>query len=390
MKTWLILPRDPLIFRNGKPFTAAPGSRSETLPMPFPSTLAGAVRTMSGTNPKTGKFDKGQIESLLEKTIVGPILVRLDIGGGIDDFLLPAPSDAVMFRVEDPAQAKCVDLQPIKIEDSQVDLKDLKVCGPSVLVKEKPHPKPPAFWKWETFYTWLRHPETKTVRLSEIGIPALPQEIRTHVGIDRKTQVAEDGALFQTSGLEFTHQESPESDDYDLTTAKAFGIIVTTDATLNDGVNHLGGERRIVKWQAVDRALPMQDCPDELKKTILENNYCRLILITPAFFEKGFLPDWLEKTFDVQVEAVVNKRYQGVSGWDYDKCKPKPTRRLTPAGSVYFLKLPEDEEKRKAFIDQVWMKTISDDDQLRRDGFGLALLGVWDGQDREMKMEVEK
>ncbi|MFZ2521089.1 MAG: type III-B CRISPR module-associated Cmr3 family protein, partial [Anaerolineae bacterium] len=31
MKTWLIEPRDPLIFRDGRPFSASPGARAKTL-----------------------------------------------------------------------------------------------------------------------------------------------------------------------------------------------------------------------------------------------------------------------------------------------------------------------------------------------------------------------
>ena len=51
MSLWLIVPRDPLIFRDGKPFTATPGERSNSLGFPFPSTLAGAVRTLVGADP---------------------------------------------------------------------------------------------------------------------------------------------------------------------------------------------------------------------------------------------------------------------------------------------------------------------------------------------------
>ena len=72
-----------------------------------------------------------------------------------------------------------------------------------------------------------------------------------------------------------------------------------------------------------------------------------------------------------------------VSGWDYKEGKPKPTRRLVPAGSVFFLKDIQDVDE---FIASVWMSNVSDGAQNRRDGFGLAVLGAWDGQIAEMEV----
>jgi len=39
----LIEPRDPLIVRDGRPFTNSPGARAKSLPFPLPQTLAGAT-----------------------------------------------------------------------------------------------------------------------------------------------------------------------------------------------------------------------------------------------------------------------------------------------------------------------------------------------------------
>lgn len=93
MNSWLIVPRDPLIFRDGKPFTATPGERAKSIGFPFPSTIAGAVRTRSGTDPQTGSFNKDKIPDLLSRPVHGPVLVEV----GHDDKLtsyFPAPADA--------------------------------------------------------------------------------------------------------------------------------------------------------------------------------------------------------------------------------------------------------------------------------------------------------
>lgn len=75
-----------------------------------------------------------------------------------------------------------------------------------------------------------------------------------------------------------------------------------------------------------------------------------------------------------------------VSGWDlaFDngagkpRGRPKPTRRLAPAGSVYFVELEGGaREDLERWCDAAWLAPLSDGEQERRDGFGLAALGAW-------------
>lgn len=389
MQKWLISPRDPLIFRDGKPFTTAPGSRAETMAMPFPSTLAGAVRTLAGLDPATGKFNPDRIEFLLSKQIFAPLLVELDQNEQIIKYFFPAPADAVLFNTSDPAKAERYNLLPLDIGANFADLKDLKICGPIKKIKEKPHSKPPAFWDWDHFNKWIAGPiDNDTLVLKELGTQGLTIEVRTHVRIEAQTQVADDGGLFQTSGLEFNILDKQPEEHYRLKDCRRFGLLVLSDGDLSDGTNFLGGESRIVQWHEVKgKPLPCETCPGPIRQDILKHGTCRLILITPAVFNKGNLPTWLIDQFGVTVEAVSNHRYEAVSGWDYKEKQAKPTRKLMPAGSVLFLSIPK--EKRDQFIDGVWFKTISDDDKARQDGFGLALLGVWDGKLRKMNMEMK-
>ncbi len=81
------------------------------------------------------------------------------------------------------------------------------------------------------------------------------------------------------------------------------------------------------------------------------------------------------------VAAVVG-RPLAVSGWDLKGGKPKPSRRAVPAGSVYFLRFPEGwgEGEVRAWAERAWFQNLSDGEQDRRDGFGLAVLGVWEGK----------
>ncbi|MGO7309814.1 type III-B CRISPR module-associated Cmr3 family protein, partial [Rhizobium ruizarguesonis] len=71
-----------------------------------------------------------------------------------------------------------------------------------------------------------------------------------------------------------------------------------------------------------------------------------------------------------------------VSGWDLKAGRPKPTRRAVPAGSVYFLRLPQEwgEAEVREWITGIWFQNLSDREQDRKDGYGLAALGVWSGR----------
>ena len=65
---------------------------------------------------------------------------------------------------------------------------------------------------------------------------------------------------------------------------------------------------------------------------------------------------------------------------------PKPTRRLTPAGSVYFIRFAESDDAQaiEAWARNLWMRCISEDQQSVRDGFGLAVLGVWNNETKQI------
>ena len=144
-------------------------------------------------------------------------------------------------------------------------------------------------------------------------------------------------------------------------------------------MDSLGGERRIVFWRQAKVELPA--CPAEVRQQIVKQRRGRLVLATPALFERGFLPTWVlnhPSGVKLRIVAAAVPRPAHISGWDYKKKMPKPTRRLAPAGSVYFFEITDgDEQAIEQFIASVWLTPISDGEQERRDGFGVALLGTW-------------
>ncbi len=306
MSIWTIIPRDPLIFRDGKPFKADAGARAKSLSFPFPSTLVGAVRTLAGTDVKTGIFDKSKIKDLLEKEIHGPLLI--EFGGEKPSFLFPAPADALLLKKEGQEEARLLQLSPKKLNDNEAtDLEGLNVIVPTEAAKEKPHRKAPHYWNEDVFFNWLKKPRNADVELKKMGHDGPIAESRMHVQIEASTGTALDGALFQTSGLEFTQLHKKEEDIYPaLSESKRLGLAIETDADLREELGFLGGERRVAQWKKSSLELPK--CPPDVKKEITQQSTCRLILLTPAYFQEGYLPKWLKVKHDIGIIAAAVPR----------------------------------------------------------------------------------
>ncbi len=392
MPTWIIEPRDPLIVRDGRPFGPDPGARARSLNFPFPSTTTGGLRKLAGLTAD-GTFDRRLAEpnhpdSVLKIGVRGPLLAMLNDDGAFHEWLLPAPADALLLRgAEGKADqpVRRVQLLPLRATDRGVYAPprggEPYLVGPRKAVSEKPFGAPPRFWFWSAFSAWLAAPGDGSCDVTTLGIGGPIAESRTHVRINPTTQTAEEGFLFQTSGLEFTGPER-----------RRLALVVESDRTLahwNSGITSLGGERRLVAWRPGDRTLPA--CPDAVRRRIVAERACRVVLLTPAHFTAGYRPSWLlEARCGVQpaLQAAAVPRPQVVSGWDLRANRPKPTRRLAPAGSVYFLSLAApDDNAVQQWIDAIWMQNISDAPQDRLDGFGLAALGAWDG--KPVTMEVQ-
>lgn len=405
-KIWLIEPRDPFIARDGRPFAA--GGSAATLPFPFPSTTTGGVRTRAGLgsgaafiNSYDNKPNKTLIEQVKGITVQGALLVELDESGEIADWLLPAPADALWLRDKDDAEkAVLKQLVPLDVGDGVTNLNQAPHAADQLAPIGLPQPDPrksfgaaPHYWRWAHFKEWLHTPKEITKpHKPALGHDGPVMETRTHVAIDPQTFTSAESQLFQTRGLEFTRSKPQKLGE---ARRLALAVCISGDAIAQDiraGLAPLGGERRVVAWRESQKAFPTDDL-DKLAAQIADDDHCRLHLLTPAFFVQGSRPAaLLAKKCDVMPElcAVATPRPQVASGWDFEhyekkqgrtvRGRPKPTRRLAPAGAVYFLKFNGgNKENVVRWVKEMWLSCVSDDAQARRDGFGLAVLGTWDG-----------
>ncbi|MBV8857226.1 MAG: type III-B CRISPR module-associated protein Cmr3 [Acidobacteria bacterium] len=406
MAVWIIEPRDPLIVRDARPFGNIAGTRATSLDFPFPSTTTGGARTRAGL--VDGIFDKVLIDSVKQISVRGPLLAELGEDGEIKGLLFTSPADALLLKpdhaptpgigdADDEDRAQLIRLYPLdpnpgltNISDVGQNLMPLGSASPS---KGKPHEGAPRYWHWSVLRDWLLSPEAeKPVSLRELGHDGPLKETRTHVRIQRGTQTAEDSALFQTSGLEF-HRAELTARGGGLGGGKRLALVVEVDENgrgqnIEEGLAPFGGERRLVMWRKSAASLPT--CPAELRRQIAQDRHCRLLLLTPACFGQGVIPQWLTEELGgvrPELKALASGRMKVVSGWDFARGKsgePKPTRRLVPAGAVIFLKLKGEGDIGR-WVEETWMSCVSDEVIDRADGFGLAVLGTWDGGNLRME-----
>ncbi len=104
----------PLLFRDGKPFSAAGGTETaaRSLSVPLPSTLAGFIRTQIGIG-SSWKWDEHNLKEAHTIPVAGLLTRDCKI-------VLPAPRDAVI--VKDDGKIRITKLKPLaKLENAGTD-----------------------------------------------------------------------------------------------------------------------------------------------------------------------------------------------------------------------------------------------------------------------------
>ncbi|ABX03226.1 MAG TPA: hypothetical protein DEF47_21785 [Herpetosiphon sp.] len=390
---WLIQPFNSLVIADGRPFENQPGARAKSLSFPPPSVTVGGFRARAGVKANynfSAKLSDPEYTNLLAMQVRGPILLKETV-----DLLIPfvaIPADALIRQ--DGANVTCYRLQPLDpryfpteqtdlVLGQQPDQPRFSLVGSQQHTKGKAPANLPRFWNWERlFLPWLINPPIQPFDLEQQRAAGqmldLEGDTRTHVGIKPSTQIAEDGQLFQTQGLSFQSLEA------------GYGLGLWSSTPIDPAVASLGAERRLVEWYRVPSgtAAGIETIEPSILAAIVQTKHCRIILLTPAIWDAGFYPKHLP-TFGLPmtatIKAVVNPRPEYVSGWDLRLQRPKATRRLAAAGTVLFVELTGSDAEIEQWARQLWFSNISSSEQAAKDGFGLAVLGIWnDGYLQEL------
>jgi len=364
-------PLAPLVIRSGRPFDANSGVDASRFPPP--STLAGCLRTAWAR--AHGEPFGPHLASL---AVAGPLLVRTSADQR-RQWLLPKPADANYFRIH--GQPTCVAAVPTPYPaGAGSDLPDGLLPVALRQAVEGKAITGPRWWDWEDVLRFRRGEPLAFDGLQQRGWSPPQGDRRTHVAIDPQSGAAEAARLFQTEGLDF-EPDNPRLQEPDTAPLE---LLARCGKPLHGALVHLGGERRLARLTpaaASDWPAP----PPDWWRRIREARGLSLSLVTPAPFAAGFRPGWLDARLcgsppeaprlELRLRAVAVERWEPHSGWDLAQAAPRATRRLAPAGAVYWFELltvPGDEA-----LAALWLASICDDAQDRLDGFGLAVPAPW-------------
>ncbi len=409
-KTVLITPRDPLIFRDGRPFDSSLTTRLHVHTWPFPSVTAGALRTHAGK-------ELNSFNNVNRIDIRGPLLY-------CDNTLhVPAPRDAVMIEGHDDIKELCR-LLPQKLQSDEGSDLPFAMC-PLMLPEGKRLSKDDnehVWWPLSLAEKWLINPtQVKAKDLEDQCLKELPLDERTHVRIDPDTGAADPSKLFSTRGIDFMYNKATEMEKRQgrmRLSHHPLQLALRIDRSEDIkffGPIPLGAERRLSEMSVPlpdEKTESLWDRPDKIAAALTafdkQTNYLRLQLATPAIFNKGWYPDWLTETnknapltgeiprsggIKVKLVAAAIGRYIPISGYGYSEGKPgiKATKKMVPAGSVYFFKMLHG---NAASLAKLWLHPICGQSyfhpqsgkartDLGADGFGLALWGICQPKNKE-------
>ena len=358
-----IQPFDTLFFRDGRPFTM--GMKGETWAKnifpPNPSTIYGAIRSWlifeKGTleDFKKGKFNEElgnpQIKGTLQ--IKGPFLAK-------ENLYFPAPLDRYTTKTKKQNHLFAIDfIEKPTIVISDYSLKNMMMNQIGENIEEAKG--------YLDIFSLKDYLENKTYKIQyRENHEFYLIEKKTGIKRNKSTLNAEEGYLYRIPMIR------PNKKVYfyvEVDGLKEYPI---------QGIVRLGGEGKVVEIEKI------QGQPFDLLKEIpfeLHNRQFKIYLGTPAIFEQGWLPKWIDpKTYegiynDIKLKLIacsLGKSIQ-IGGWDLASQKPKPMYRAVPAGSVYYFEVLEKTDPEK-ILTHFHLKNISD--VYPEEGYGFSLVGV--------------
>lgn len=373
-----IEPLDVLFLRGNKLF-GDPGSYGELLMPPWPSVAAGALRSrmLADDGVDLTAFGRGDVPHRTLGTPTKPgafavtafYLARRDINDKVE-VLMAQPADLVINEDEEGKLVSIRALKPTRPSGG------LLASSPFVLLPVLAENKrgKPAGGYWLTEPGWRKYLAGKVLHADDLVKSGALWDIdpRVGVGLDATTRRAADGRLFSVQAVALKKREQTAQNGFDV----GFLAAVTGAEPPGNGMLRLGGDGRAAVIHTVEVRLP-----EPGYAVLAAAKRCRLVLASPGIFPDGWLPTGVTRAtngeFCFDLHGVRGKlvcaaihRAEVVSGWDLANWQPKPAKRATPTGSVYWLEDLETtpEGLRKLAEQGLWRESCEDASR-RAEGF---------------------
>jgi len=355
-----ITPFDTLFFRTGRPYTKGEDTWAEVLFPPYPSTLYGAIRSLmifereglKAFNEGNYSKDIGTPDKEGGLTLKGPFLFK------DNELYLKAPLDLIEEK-----NGKRNELALLQLEEkSEIFISDYL---PNYLLIHKPLEnvvEPSGWLSAIEFEDYLKNKNDKYSQVEDNNL--FLYEPKIGIARQKETLTTKEGHLYRIPLLRL-------KEDVSLV-AEVDGI----DDMPETGILQLGGESKGAKYEVTeDLLIDLRNMEFNF-----ENNLFKVYLATPAVFEKGWLPEWVDENslegkyngIKLKLVACAVGHYIHIGGWNLVKAKPKPLLKSVPPGSVYYFEIQDDNDKSK-IKEAFHLKNLSDINS--KEGFGLSVLG---------------
>ncbi|MEW6419777.1 MAG: type III-B CRISPR module-associated protein Cmr3 [Nitrospirota bacterium] len=365
-----IEPNDVLMFRDGKPFSGGDDHYASGIFPPFPSTFYGAIRSkILSEHPQYERYLRGDIPDDLKEEIGTPsaygnlaitnfLFARKE--NEVINPVFPVPKDVI--KIKGKEQRDLFILRPNEGLSTQIKTNlPITSLAPLWLKTDEPLEEATGFISLEIMRKYLEGTMQKEIINSN---DLFQRDERVGIKKDRIQKAAATGALYSVEYFRLKED---------------VGFIVELSGVRSlpkEGLMRLGGDHRSVFYK--ESSFQMPDA-EVVKKKVNETGRFKHILLTPAIFNKGWIPDWIDsesgegRLNDVSlklVSAAIGKPVY-IGGFNLAKKIPKDMKKAVPQGSVYYLEIKQGSAEE--ILNAFWLQSISAEKQ--KEGFGISIIG---------------
>jgi len=347
---------DTLFFRDGKPFSMGEETWANTVFPPPPSVIYGALRSAYFAN-NIDELEKANQKGDLTKDLrINGIFLKIN-----NEVCFPLPLDCVKEKDNNKNESFVLSSKPTNNIISNYPELEKILNYPDNDKNSKIKNILDAIFSELDFKDYLKG-NTNNIyyyKLNDFFI----SEPKMGIGRSSITHSTEEGKLYRVDMRRLANKKN----DNLFIVVKFEGIKIPEKGFLK-----LGGEGKAVSYKKYEGGIKI-NFPE------FEDKRFKLNLITPAIFNNGWLPEWIDKSnFEGRYDGIKLKLLTvtigkpiSIGGFDMKNKKPKPMYKAVPAGSVYYFKLIDGkmEEVQKAF------HQMAISDVYPEQGFGIAYVG---------------
>ena len=371
----ILRPIDTFTFRDHRDFQAGEDNQGYTFAFPTPSTIYGALRSAYIYNHSNfTDFANGKDEAVKQwmgtPTSYGKFSVLGTFIEHDGETYFPVPYDLQIVKEENDSEEKRtsygIPLQLVKEEIKTSDGKTYRLFAKS---DAKTSSSENLLIKKSDLIKFLNGTNDK-VELKNL-FDLIVSEDKIGIAVDAASRKTEDGKFYQIAMYTFK----------DCINTSFVTFMKEAPSFKNVSYARVGRKGRPWHIEATDEKLQIYNDQElnELKEKIKQTGVAKIVFLTPAILNGGTEPltknDAIIKPNDeleLDVLTIATGRPDVIGGYDIVKNRPKPRKNALPAGTVVYVKVPE--EKVDTFVSTGSINMLTDD--LKPEGYGLYTIGV--------------